>query len=225
MGVCRGRGSSASDHLRRRARIPPRRQTRLVSASVRGAEQPPSLAALRALAAAVMFSHASAARTLTPRGARLTRTAPDLDAAVQWARARLDAHVRETIRWHFSPETGCPFWLEYAEKLGWDPRREVEGYGDLKRFPPFEDAWLRGGPVRRWLPRALAGRDRRHHRRPQEPHRRQGLPPRLRCVQRDPAAGPLPARRHLADARPFGAAAASAGRRAPGGRTLLSSII
>ena len=26
----------------------------------------------------------------------------------------LDAHVREIVRWHFSPETGCAFWLDWA---------------------------------------------------------------------------------------------------------------
>jgi hypothetical protein len=25
----------------------------------------------------------------------------------------------------FSPETGCPFWLQWAEKAGWDPRKEI----------------------------------------------------------------------------------------------------
>ena len=33
------------------------------------------------------------------------------------ARDRLDAHVREIVQWHFSPETGTSFWLEYAETL------------------------------------------------------------------------------------------------------------
>src|ERR1041384_1660065 len=27
----------------------------------------------------------------------------------------------------------------------------------LRKCPPFEDAWLRGGPVRRWIPKGLAG--------------------------------------------------------------------
>jgi phenylacetate-coenzyme A ligase PaaK-like adenylate-forming protein len=74
------------------------------------------------------------------------------------ARDALDAHVRETIAWHFDPATGSPFWLEYAKTLGWDPRRETATFADLSRFPPFEDEWLRGGPVRRWVPRGLAGR-------------------------------------------------------------------
>ena len=32
---------------------------------------------------------------------------------VQEAQARLDAHLREIIAWHFAPETGCPFWLAW----------------------------------------------------------------------------------------------------------------
>jgi phenylacetate-coenzyme A ligase PaaK-like adenylate-forming protein len=68
------------------------------------------------------------------------------------AREQLDAHVRETIAWHFDPKTGCPFWLDWAEKAGWDPRREVGGFDDLAKFGHFEDQWLRGGPVRRWVP-------------------------------------------------------------------------
>ena len=78
------------------------------------------------------------------------------------AKERLDAHVRETIAWHFNPETGSPFWLDAAAgtnpllKLSFDPRKEVHCYADLKKFGHFEDDWLRGGPVRRWVPKALA---------------------------------------------------------------------
>ena len=32
------------------------------------------------------------------------------------AQTQLDERVREIINWHFSPETGCPFWLEWAGK-------------------------------------------------------------------------------------------------------------
>lgn len=73
---------------------------------------------------------------------------------VQQAREQLDAHVRDIVRWHFDPETGTPFWLERAKMLGFDPRKEIEGFDDLKKFGLFEDEWLRGGPVRRWVPRA-----------------------------------------------------------------------
>lgn len=74
------------------------------------------------------------------------------------ARERLDAWVREVVDWHFNPQTGCPFWLEYAKKLDWDPRKAVRGFADLSRFEPFQDEWLRGGPVSRWVPKGYAGR-------------------------------------------------------------------
>ena len=77
-------------------------------------------------------------------------------AGADAARASLDAWVREVVAWHFDPATGCPFWLEWAEKAGWDPRKEVERFDDLRKFGHFEDEWLRGGPVRRWVPRAYA---------------------------------------------------------------------
>ena len=77
---------------------------------------------------------------------------------IEEAGKRLDAHVVETVQWHFDPATGSPFWLEWAASAGWDPRREVRGFADLARFGHFQDEWLRGGPVRRWVPKALADR-------------------------------------------------------------------
>lgn len=70
----------------------------------------------------------------------------------------LDAHVREIVHWHFSPDTGTPFWLDFASKLDWDPRKEIRTYEDLDRFGFFQDEWLRGGPVRRWVPKGYANR-------------------------------------------------------------------
>ncbi len=72
------------------------------------------------------------------------------------AKDRLDAHVRDIVRWHFNPATGCPFWLERAKSLDFDPLQDVLTYDDLDKFGPFEDEWLRGGPVRRWVPKAYA---------------------------------------------------------------------
>jgi hypothetical protein len=85
-------------------------------------------------------------------------TSLNLDVAVNEAKDQLDAQVRNIIEWHFNPETGCPFWLDFASKLDWDPRREIRRFEDLRRFPPFQDEWLRGGPARRWVPRGLADR-------------------------------------------------------------------
>lgn len=82
---------------------------------------------------------------------------PELQSRVDAARKRLDAHVREIVAWHFSPETGCPFWLDKATSFDFDPLTDVRGFDDLKLFGHFQDEWLRGGPVRRWLPKGLAG--------------------------------------------------------------------
>ena len=79
-------------------------------------------------------------------------------ADARTAREALDAWVREVVAWHFSPETGTPFWLDYATRLGFDPRKEVRSYADLAKLGPFQDEWLRGGPVRRWVPKGYAGR-------------------------------------------------------------------
>jgi phenylacetate-coenzyme A ligase PaaK-like adenylate-forming protein len=77
---------------------------------------------------------------------------------VEQARAALDAWVCEIIDWHFDPASGCPFWLERAKTLEWDPRRTIKTFGDLRRFGEFQDEWLRGGPVERWVPRGLSGK-------------------------------------------------------------------
>jgi phenylacetate-coenzyme A ligase PaaK-like adenylate-forming protein len=81
-----------------------------------------------------------------------------LAAKVRAAGERLDAHVREMVAWHFDPATGCPFWLEFAARLDFDPRDVIAGYDDLARLGHFEDEWLRGGPIRRWVPKGLEGK-------------------------------------------------------------------
>ena len=77
--------------------------------------------------------------------------------AVAAAKAALDAHTRDIVRWHFDEATGCPFWLEKKASYNFDPLTEVNTFEDLCKFPLFEDDWLRGGPVRRWLPKGLEG--------------------------------------------------------------------
>jgi phenylacetate-coenzyme A ligase PaaK-like adenylate-forming protein len=74
------------------------------------------------------------------------------------AQAALDSHVRGIIEWHFSPETGSPFWLDWAAKAGWDPRNEIRSTSDLIRFPHFQDEWLRDLPNEVWIPKAYTGR-------------------------------------------------------------------
>jgi phenylacetate-coenzyme A ligase PaaK-like adenylate-forming protein len=70
------------------------------------------------------------------------------------AREQLDKQVREIVSWHFDPATGTPFWLAKAKELGFDPRKEIHGLDDLKKLGLFEDEWMRGGPMRRWVPKA-----------------------------------------------------------------------
>ena len=68
----------------------------------------------------------------------------ELQSLMDVSRQALDAHTVEVVQWHFHESTGCPFWLQYAaETLKFNPLHEVKGFDDLKKFPPFEDAWLR----------------------------------------------------------------------------------
>jgi phenylacetate-coenzyme A ligase PaaK-like adenylate-forming protein len=83
---------------------------------------------------------------------------PLLSHAITAAADALDAHVRDIIRWHFSPETGCPFWLNWARQAGWNPAAEVKSFADLQRFPHFEDEWLRTLPHEVWVPLPYQGR-------------------------------------------------------------------
>ena len=84
--------------------------------------------------------------------------AANLEAMQKEAKDRLDAHTVEIVQWHFHPSTGSPFWLEKKAELGFDPLTEVKEFDDLKKFPLFEDEWLRGGPIRRWVPKGLDGK-------------------------------------------------------------------
>ena len=81
-----------------------------------------------------------------------------IEAAAAAAQKKLDTHLVEIIKWHFSPETGSPFWLEWAKKAGWDPVKEIKTTADLKRFPHFEDNWLRDEANERWVPNAYKGK-------------------------------------------------------------------
>jgi phenylacetate-coenzyme A ligase PaaK-like adenylate-forming protein len=70
----------------------------------------------------------------------------------------LDQHTYEIVQRHFHESTGCPFWLEKKRELKFDPLKEVNCFADLKKFPSFEDEWLRGGPVERWRMRDMIDR-------------------------------------------------------------------
>ncbi len=81
-----------------------------------------------------------------------------VQAKMAEARKKLDEHTYNTVQWHFHESTGSPFWLAKKKELKFDPLKEVNSFDDLKKFPLFEDEWLRGGPVERWIPKGHAGK-------------------------------------------------------------------
>ena len=84
-------------------------------------------------------------------------TTVEVEQLAKQAKEALDAHTVEVVQQHFHESTGCPFWLEKKAELNFDPLTEVKCFDDLKKFPLFEDEWLRGGPISRWVPKAKAG--------------------------------------------------------------------
>jgi hypothetical protein len=83
---------------------------------------------------------------------------PSRPATPEAAAAALDAHTREMVNWHFSPETGCPYWLEQAATLGFDPLKEVTCFADVLKFEPFDDEVLRKEDPARFIPKAFGKR-------------------------------------------------------------------
>ena len=81
-----------------------------------------------------------------------------LEVLIKDAKTKLDAQVREVVQWHFSPDTGTPFWLDKAKEYKFNPLKDVHTFEDLSLFGTFEDEWLRGGPVQRWIPKGYAGK-------------------------------------------------------------------
>jgi phenylacetate-coenzyme A ligase PaaK-like adenylate-forming protein len=47
----------------------------------------------------------------------------------------VDEFIRNAMRWHFSEDTGSPFWLREAKNLDFDPLVDVKGWADLRLFP------------------------------------------------------------------------------------------
>ncbi len=78
--------------------------------------------------------------------------------AVDKAKAQLDAHVREVVRWHFSSDTGTPCWIDWARQHGINAVERVKCFDDLKVFGHFDEQWLRNLPHESWIPRAFAGK-------------------------------------------------------------------
>lgn len=68
-----------------------------------------------------------------------------------------DEFVQAAMRWHFSSETGSPFWLARARTLDFDPLTEVRSMDDLRHFPNVAPE-LRSVSVRDLLPQAYGAR-------------------------------------------------------------------
>jgi len=82
-----------------------------------------------------------------------------LEEKIQEAAEALDSHAVEMVNWHFSPETGSPFWLEWAEKQDWNPLEEISCFADVvTKFPNFQDEWLRDLQPEVWVPKQYEGK-------------------------------------------------------------------
>lgn len=104
----------------------------------------------------------------------------NLDELCQQAQTKLDEQAVRIVRQHFDPQGGAPFWLEQAKSYDFNPLTDVNCFDDLKKFPLFEDDWLRGGPVTKFLPKSL-------HDQPRYVFETGGTTgiPKSRCVVRD----------------------------------------
>ncbi len=77
------------------------------------------------------------------------------DNTITAAADTLDAHVRDIVAWHFSEETGTPYWLDWARSNFPDVRNHIHGLEDLTMtFPLFDDTILRTLPHKHLIPRA-----------------------------------------------------------------------
>ncbi len=73
------------------------------------------------------------------------------------AKNALDAHAREIVAWHLSPESGTPYWLDQAAERGLTAS-DFRGFDDLAKLPRFDVDLLRSEAHERFIPRAYAGR-------------------------------------------------------------------
>lgn len=67
-------------------------------------------------------------------------------------------HLTNVMDWHFSADTGCPFWLEMRSRLDFDPRKDIHSFADLSLFPDVS-FFLREIAVEDLQPRGLDNED------------------------------------------------------------------
>ncbi|CAI7974309.1 conserved hypothetical protein [Frankia sp. Hr75.2] len=70
-----------------------------------------------------------------------------------------DEYIGALMRWHFSEETGSPYWLRRSRSLDFDPIADVRTFADLVLFPNVVNEF-RDVPVEDLVPRGLTGADR-----------------------------------------------------------------
>lgn len=64
------------------------------------------------------------------------------------------SHLTGMMKWHFSPQTGAPFWLDMRQRFDFDPLHDINTFEDLAHFPDVADI-LRDVPVEALIPRGL----------------------------------------------------------------------
>ena len=74
------------------------------------------------------------------------------------AKENLNTQLQEVLKWHFSEDTGTPFWLDWKKNAGWDPIEEIKTFDDISKFDHFQDEWLRDEKNERFVPKGMNGR-------------------------------------------------------------------
>jgi phenylacetate-coenzyme A ligase PaaK-like adenylate-forming protein len=100
----------------------------------------------------------SSTETIATAGAATGNPLPTIRERLPVIGGDLDEWTRAMIRWHFSEDTGSPFWLRRRAELGFDPIGDVVDFDSLALFGLFDKNLLRRGDPRDLLPRGLRGR-------------------------------------------------------------------
>ncbi|WP_223069816.1 hypothetical protein [Paenibacillus caui] len=69
-------------------------------------------------------------------------------------RPKVEEVLQAALNWHFSEETGSPFWLEKRKELGFNPLVEIKTLDDLGRFPDYSEE-LKTVPTEKLIPQGL----------------------------------------------------------------------
>ncbi|QDY82626.1 phenazine biosynthesis protein [Paenibacillus polymyxa] len=62
--------------------------------------------------------------------------------------------IQATLKWHFSEETGSPFWLEKRTSLPFNPLHDIQTLQDLDEFPDYTEEMKRI-PVEKLIPKGM----------------------------------------------------------------------